>query len=335
MPNTFEDIETLIARELENTLSAEEQATLQAWLEADVTNRRYYDELRKTWELTATTNMDYIPDTNRNWEKFRQQIQSQPDITEMPVRTISPYRNVLRIAATLLLLAGAATMYFILREPQEIIITTAALEKKEVKLPDGSKVFMNQHSRLRYTSNLTGTERAVYLEGEAFFDVAHEQARPFVVYTNSTQTQVLGTSFDIKAYDAQPVEVAVLSGKVAVSRKTEDKSATRLVLTKGRKAIFKTDKQMEEIAIADPNFMAWKENVLRFSNVPLRDVISTLSSYYNVQIIIEDSAVANYDYKGDFFDAPKLEDVLDVIATAADLSWVKEQGQYKLRRKIQ
>jgi ferric-dicitrate binding protein FerR (iron transport regulator) len=323
MPNTF-DIETLIVRAMENSLSKEEQATLQAWLEEDVSNRRYYNEIKKTWDLTATADTDFVPDTERNWERFQRQIQ--------PVKQLSPYRNAFRIAAAFLLLAGAGTLYFLL-SPREVIVRTAAMEKKEVLLPDGSKVFMNQHSSLRYAGNLAGAERAVYLEGEAFFDVAHEQARPFVVYANHTQTQVLGTTFDIKAYDAQPVEVAVLSGKVAVSRKTEDKSASRLVLTTGRKAIFKTDKQLEEIAISDPNLMAWKENVLRFDNVQVKDVIRTLESYYSVKIVIEDSTVAHLDYKGNFFDNPKLENVLDVIAAAAETTWTKEQGQYHLKKK--
>lgn len=330
MPNTFDDIETLIARALENNLSAAEQATLQAWLEEDASNRRYYEELQKTWELTATADTDYTPDVNRNWDSFRQKIAVAE---ETPVRSISPYRNVLRIAATVLLLGGAATLY-LLNRSQEITVSTAALEKKEVILPDGSKVFMNQNSSLRYAKNLTGAERAVYLEGEAFFDVAQQQARPFVVYANNTQTQVLGTTFDIKAYEAQPVEVAVLSGKVAVSRKTEEKSANRLILTKGRKVIFKADKQMEEIAIADPNLMAWKENVLQFRNASIGSAVSTLESYYNVKIVVEDPSVAALGFIGYFPDSPKLEDVLNVIAMSADLTWTKEGDEYKLKRKV-
>jgi ferric-dicitrate binding protein FerR (iron transport regulator) len=329
MPNTFDDIETLIARALENNLSTAEQATLQAWLEEDASNRRYYEELQKTWDLTATADTDFIPDTNRNWESFRQKIAVTE---ETPVRRISPYRNAFRIAATLLLLGGAATLY-LLNSDKDITVSTVALEKKEVILPDGSKVFMNQNSQLRYAKNLSGAERAVYLEGEAFFDVAQQEARPFVVYANHTQTQVLGTTFDIKAYEAQPVEVAVLSGKVAVSRNTEDKSANRLILTTGRKAIFKTDKQMEEIAIADPNLMAWKENVLRFKNVTIGSTVKTLESYYNVKIVVEDSSVAALDYIGYFSNSPKLEDVLDAVVATAPLTWTKEDGQYKISKK--
>jgi transmembrane sensor len=334
MHNTFNDIETLIVRALENDLSTEEHATLQAWLEEDASNLRYYEELQKTWALTATADTDFAPDTNRNWEAFKQKL-AAPVIAELPVRRISPYRNAFRIAATLLLLAGAATLY-LLNRSQDITVITAAKEKKEITLPDGSKVFMNQNSSLRYAKNLTGAERAVYLEGEAFFDVAQQPARPFVVYANHTQTQVLGTSFDIKAYEKQPVEVAVLSGKVAVSRRTEDKSSNRLVLTKGRKAIFKTDKQMEEIAIADPNFMAWKEQVLVFQDIPLGNVIKTLESYYNVKVVIEDTAIARLDFKGYFSDDPQLEDVLNVIiAGSPDLTWTKKQGQYKIQWKAQ
>jgi ferric-dicitrate binding protein FerR (iron transport regulator) len=333
MHNTFNDIETLIVRALENDLSTEEQATLQAWLKEDASNLRYYEELQKTWDLTATADTDFVPDINRNWESFKQKMEP-PVIAETPVRSISPYRNAFRIAATLLLLGGAATLY-LLKDSKDITISTASMEKKEITLPDGSKVFMNQNSSLRYANNLTGAERAVYLEGEAFFDVAPQEARPFVVYTNNTQTQVLGTSFDIKAYEEQPVEVAVISGKVAVSRKTEDKSANRLVLTKGRKAIFKTDKQMEEIAIADPNFMAWKERVLVFEHIPIRNVINTLESYYNVKIILEDTAVAGLGFKGYFSNEPKLEDVLTVmLADLPDYTWTKEQGQYKIQRRI-
>jgi transmembrane sensor len=326
MPNTFDDIDTLIARAMENSLSKEEAATLQAWLEEDGANRRYYDEIKKTWDLTGAADTDYVPDTERNWQRFQQEIQ-----TPSSTRGVFPMRNMLRIAATLLIVAGAGMLYFLLQAPGEINVQTAALEKKEVTLPDGSKVFMNQHSNLRYAKNLAGAERAVYLEGEAFFDVAHEEARPFVVYANQTQTQVLGTTFDIKAYDKQPVEVAVLTGKVAVSRKTTDKSVSRLVLTPGRKAIFKT--QLEEIAISDPNLMAWKENVLRFDDVPLREVTRTLEAYYGVPIILEDSAVAHLRYRGNSLDARKLEEVLDIITATADITWVKEQGVYKLKRK--
>lgn len=333
MPNTFDDIETLIARALENTLSTEEQDTLQNWLDADVSNRRYYEELRKTWELTgAADDADYEPDTNSNWEKFRQQMQpAAATVEETPVIRLSPYRNAIRIAATLLLLAGAATTYFLLQGPQEVIVTTAALEKKEVVLPDGSKIFMNQNSKLRYAKSLTGAERAVYLDGEAFFDVAHQEARPFVVYANNTQTQVLGTSFDIRAYAAQPVEVSVLSGKVAVSEKTENKEGRRIVLTKGRKAIFTTGQQTEETAIADLNFIAWKENALHFNNISLKNVITILESYYNVKIVLEDKTRANEDYNGHFTDSPSLEHVLDVItATYGNIRWVKDGSGYKI-----
>lgn len=332
MPNTFDHIETLIARALDNNLSPEEQATLQAWLEEDATNQRYYNELQHTWKLTGTADTTFTPDTDRNWDRFRQHMQTPQ---QKPRTLIRNYYNAFRIAAALLVLAGATTLYFVfLHGPQTVTVLTATREKKEVTLPDGSRIFLNQNSSLRYAKNLTGAERAIYLEGEAYFDVAQQEARPFVVYASNTQTQVLGTTFDIKAYEAQPVEIAVLSGKVAVSHKSNNnkEQASRLVVTSGRKAIFTGRLQLEEIAIADPNLMAWKENRLQFRDMRLRDVIRTLEAYYDVEILIEDSAVANYTYQGNF-DAPQLEDVLNVIAAAADLSWTKDQGKYKLIRK--
>ena len=282
-------MDSLIVRSLENCLLPEEQASLQAWLAEDETHLRYYETYRSTWTLTGQNNQDYHPDVTANWERFRQRI-LHDNTPALSAFKRSPW---LRIAASVIAIAGAALIWFTLTGPREVTEITGNMERKTITLPDGSKVYMNQHSRLHYARQLAGAERAVYLEGEAFFEVAPKVARPFVVYASHTQTQVLGTSFDVKAYETFPVEVSVVTGKVAVSRKTQSLTAeNKIVLTPGRKATFSADKQPEEQVIAEPNFIAWKEHRLIFENVRVSDAVKTLEAYYGVHILITDTTIA-------------------------------------------
>lgn len=326
MSYNLDHIESLIIRSLDHSLEAEDQQQLQAWLEEDTDHRRYYETLQQTWDLTGTHDAAFEPDVDDNWSRFQQKLEQPP----MQVTRGNNRRNVLRVAAGIAILLGAATLYFVLNNQREITVLTAAREKKSVVLPDGSKVFMNRNSSLRYASNLTGPERAIYLEGEAYFDVAKQEARPFVVYANGTQTQVLGTTFDVKAYTARPVEISVLTGKVAVSKKTAASNigTEKLILTQGRKAIFKEDAPTEENAIRDPNLMAWKDNKLVFDHVALSEVFTTLESYYGVHIEARDSSLAEKTLMTVFPHAPALNVTLTVIATAMDAEWMEKDGVY-------
>ncbi len=327
MSYELDHIETLIARDIDNSLSPEEKETLQSWLAADASNRAYYDALQRTWSLASKADTDYVPATERNWETFRQHI------TPAPTRSIfHTYRNALRIAAGIVLLGGAATAYFTLVRQPDVTVFTAAREKKTVILPDGSKAYLNQQSKLTYAAGFKGRERAVHLEGEAFFEVTQQSSQPFVVYAGHTQTQVLGTSFDIKNYeDKQQVEVVVVTGKVAFS--TRNNQQQRLVLNGGDKGVLQASHTLKRAPIEDPNFMAWKENRLSFQDTEIRDVIQTLQNYFDVRITLTDTQMAGLRYNGTF-DPEQLgsvDAVLEVICPTVNLYWKKDtEGNYIL-----
>jgi transmembrane sensor len=326
MSYTFDHIETLIARSLEGQLDPAGQKELQSWLEEDDANRRYYGELLKTWELTGGADTDITPDIEANWASFNRKLQT----TVQPAGIVRSYRYIYRAAAAVLLLGGAATAWFMLKGTGQITVQTAANETNIVVLPDGTKAFINKNSSLRYASNFSKGERTIHLEGEAFFDVVKDEAHPFVVYTSQTKTQVLGTTFDVKAYNVQPVEVYVLSGKVAVSgQKGQSKE---VVLTEGRKVTLGKDQQLAEDAISNHDFIAWKDNIMVFNDEAISNVIRKVEALYGVKIIAEES-VADYTIKTRITPDQPLEQVLDVIAASATASWEKEGDVYKLSRK--
>lgn len=325
MPYELDHIETLIARDINNSLSTEEKVTLEAWLSEDAEHRRYYEALQRTWALTAGAGTGFEPNTEKNWERFRAHLTS----TMPRQRFLYTYRHVLRIAAAVILLAGAATIYFTRFHHPEVNVITQARERKTVTLPDGSKAFLNQQSSIQYAAGFSGGERAVHLEGEAFFEVTHSSDKPFVVYAGPTKTTVLGTSFDVKAYEHNKVEVAVVSGKVAFSSGKGQEQ--RLVLTKGNKGVLREREALQQLPIVDPNFMAWKENRLSFHDTPMSEVVSNLETYFGVRITLADNSIADYGYNGTF-DNPQLEDILKVISGTMGLEYTKEQDQYILRR---
>lgn len=330
MSEQFENIDTLIVRSLENSLSPSEQTMLQAWLNEDATHRRYFDEIRRTWTVTGENDFSYTPDTDANWQRFKQRMYADEDMPAMKV--VRNNRRYYSIAASVAGIALAGILYFTMRGSHDIETLTAANEKKTLTLPDGSKVYMNQHSKVRYDKQLAGAERAVHLEGEAFFEVANQPGRPFVVYTSQTQTQVLGTSFDVKAYEATPVEISVVTGKVAVSLKHES-AAKKLILTPGRKATFGTDQQLEEKANNDPNFIAWKENRFVFNQTPMPNVLKTLESNYGVKITATVKGIDTMHLTSRYDNIPPFEEVLDVVAKTADALWIKEGDGYRIYRK--
>lgn len=331
MPYELDYIETLIARDIDNSLSPEEREALLAWLKEDAGNREYYDALKSTWAITGNAQAGFMPNTEKNWQAFKQHI------TPVPARSIFyTYRHALRIAASVILIAGAATAYLLFLRTPQVTVTTLAHQKKTITLPDGSKAYLNQHSKLTYAANFKGSERAVHLEGEAFFEVTQHTARPFVVYAYHTQTQVLGTSFDVKSYNASRVEVAVVTGKVAFSRRNNQQE--RLLLESGNRGVLSDARPLRQMPIEDPNFMAWKENRLSFQDTRLGDVIHTLENYFDVRITLPDTGMARLRYNGTF-DPEQLgnvESVLEVICPTMNLRWTKSaNGAYTLHKQLQ
>lgn len=328
-------IDVLIAREIEGDISAAEQAELQTWLQADAANRQYYEALRKTWDLAGEAADDAPePDVIMNWQRFQLQMQQQGTEQQevpAPLRVVTPRRNWWRLAAAAVVIIAAAGLAFTLFTINAgTTIITAAADKKEVTLPDGSKIFLNRNSQISYRKGFAAGHRNVKLEGEAFFDVVPDASNPFIVSAGASQTQVLGTSFVIKAYEDKTVQLNVVTGKVAFSGQQKDEDA--LVLTAGHTAILQHNKKPQEIQDADPNFMAWKENRLHFSNIPLNRTLNTLEEYFSVRFIAEDASILMLTYTGTF-DHPTLQEVLDVISTAAHVTFTEEEkGVYRISR---
>lgn len=167
-------------------------------------------------------------------------------------------------------------------------------ERREIIFQDGSKVFLNAGTTISYPQHFGLAERRVVLDGEAYFEVTPNARRPFVVEIGKAAVKVLGTSFNVKAYDTEPkVDVVLIEGKVEFSHGKQQfmmAPSQRLVFDKadGTVEIF-DEEQADRSAL-------WRKNMLSFRDAPLQEVITTLERWYDVQFDVRDDAA----YKSTF-----------------------------------
>ena len=156
-----------------------------------------------------------------------------------------------------------------------------------IKLSDGSKIRLNAESKIRFPNKFNGKQRKVILEGEGFFEIAKNPDRPFVVSSGAVQTTVLGTSFNVRAYEEESmVQIAVRSGKVAVSDENQ-----QLMLTPNQVATYNHRKKLTREERDIESLIAWKDGGFIFDQKPLEEIVKGLERMYDVDIRIDDSAL--------------------------------------------
>ncbi len=187
-------------------------------------------------------------------------------------------------------------------------------ERMQVLFQDGSRVYLNSESRIRYPRQFGIKERKVELEGEGWFEVAKNHARPFIVDITLLNVRVLGTTFDVKAYpEDNEIAVSLESGIVEVFGNTFN----AFTMDPGQKAVYNRAtgrcnvERPQEITLQS----AWRQNTLVFTDAPLSEVIATLGRTYDITFKIEDPAVTRYNYtlRTSFTDISRVLDELEKI----------------------
>lgn len=191
-----------------------------------------------------------------------------------------------------------------------LTLSTEIRETKECLLPDGSKIWLNQSSEIKYPETFTGNTREIYLEGEAFFEIAPNADKPFIIHANNTQTRVVGTSFGIRA-NKESEEVIVTVSTGIVNLLAEGKSE-HIQLRHGEQGICNIDeKKLEKNTNPDLNYLAWKTKVLVFKQSSLTEVAKVLGDVYQISVSA-DSSVAGLHLTSTF-DQLSLDEILQII----------------------
>lgn len=200
-------------------------------------------------------------------------------------------------------------------------------KKLSVTLQDGTVVMLNSGSTLTYPSSFSGKEkREVFLEGEAFFEVAKNPTQPFIVGTDKMYTQVFGTVFNVSAYEEDKVaSVVLVEGSVGVGKMGDDQAENLQMLKPSQRASHKPgiedDFVVENVDVSP--YISWTHGVLAFENEPMSEIIKSLQRQYNIQIINEYGALGERRFTG-MFDVEDIDRVLKTIQAHTHFSYKKE-----------
>jgi transmembrane sensor len=298
----------LIVRYLSREASASEQEQLFEWVSHSKENQKIFNEYSASWSKQEQEHPVF--DFRQALRKLNEKIDAQETTEKKKI----VFWNRWSIAATLaLMMLAGFVLYVTSRDSSEtqheIVLSEFATTTQQdtIRLSDGSVITLNANSSLKYPEAFSAANREVYLRGEAFFEIAKDSSKPFIIHTGSITTQVVGTSFNINTA-ANNIIVSVATGSVKVS----DGSTSEL-LKPYEKATYTGSRFSKEST--NLSELAWNDRSLKFDDTPLEQVIKKLERHYEVKIVLNNKALKKCALTGKFNNEP-----LDAVLQAMEYS---------------
>ena len=319
----------LLAKHFAQETSPEENQQIEQWLAEDTSHQQLFNQARKAWQQPYAGNPAFDPNKGLRQLDARLAQYSRPPATssrtyKMP-RWI-PWAAMVIVICGLGLLSYLSSGYVRPRPAIEYVEqTTPYGQTSLVTLADGSKVYLNALSKLRYPRMFAASTREVYISGEAFFEVTPNPDKPFLVHSGPLTTKVLGTSFNIKAYAGDSIQVVtVASGIVQVATAGNRAAASQKIrLSPNQQASYSMTSQLTKAQVDAAALIAWKEGMLRFDDTPLGEACRQLERWYGVKIIFHNKAIHSCLLTAQFRNEP-LSVVLESMSLSTGIQYTQQ-----------
>lgn len=358
--------ESLLISYLENTISQEDEKLLIKWLKKHPESVKEIKDFKSLWlsaEITGASDENAL---KTEWDKLWRKIDSQKIRPEISKRKV--FYSLPRIAAVFLL--GAVISFAIayrISNPTPYKSTfyeidTPAGAKSKVVLPDGSTIWLNAGSNIKYAESFGKKGREVFLSGEAFFDVKSNQSKIFVVKTSELNIKAYGTTFNVKSYPGEgTIEATLIKGSIGVTRTRFDtKKNDEVILEPNQRVVYyrktntviknqenKEDQPLEQKSTRveekkltyliskgiDPKeFTSWKDGTLFISSETLEDLVVKLERKYDVKIYFENETLKHLKFTGSL-ENETVEQVIEAIGIAAKIDYKIEDREIWLKER--
>jgi ferric-dicitrate binding protein FerR (iron transport regulator) len=335
-----------IQKYLEGKTTDIESEQILDWLKDPVNENESRRILGEIWFKNEISLKGVKPDFNQLLNQIHHQINNQQSLSQINKRKSSNriadfYSLFSKVAAILIVPLILFSLYFYFNPKQNFNqlssismreICTKPGTRTKIDLPDGTVVWLNDGTTLRYPEKFVGKSREVYLDGEAYFEVKSDPLNPFIVNNPIMNTEVTGTHFNINAYvEDQFFEATLLEGKVSLDRNNE-----RTIMIPGEQVQYDVQKDLRIQKNVNPeDAAAWIKGKLIFKDEKLETAIKKLSRWYNIKIILSDQSLNKYLLTGTIQDE-KLNQTLNLISLALPVQYKykKENNPSDIQRTV-
>jgi transmembrane sensor len=320
MKENEEHIDELIAKYLAGEALPDEAIWLDNWKDRSEANLQYFNRSKKLVDFTLDEHFDAQ-------KMYRNIIATIPK--EVPVFSMRQYFTPLRIAASLIIISllGIIATFLIKNNTQPDVILASVETVQEQKLADGSTVALNKHSKLTVVGGFNGKQRKVKLEGEAFFEVKHDDKKPFVIDAGGMLIKDIGTAFNVKA-DPQSDSVFVNVTEGIVELSANDQT---IELHQNEGAVYiKSAHRFTETMQSQRNIASYKTKQFYFNAATLGEVIEALNAVYGPVIKLQNRQIATCTISVDFHNESP-ETIVSIIAQTLGLEVEQLNGTYLLK----
>jgi len=318
-----EEIKVSIINYLSGKWEECDSVLLTAWLEESDENSKLFSQLVDLWEADKMARQENNFNPDKAWMRLESKMNSKNDQFSL-FRQISRYAAVFILA---LLLGGLG--YSWLQPHFNSGSSSSALveytapygSKTSLKLADGSLVWLNAGTTLKYDQQFGSRNRDIELSGEAYFEVAKNKDLPFTVNAKEMSVMALGTKFNVKAYPEETaVETILLEGSVKLQN-SETGKRSEILLNPGQKAILNSgSNKFEVLATSDTYEVSWITNKWVIKNTKLGEFAKLLERRYNIDFTFSDERIKEYEFGGTIKDET-IEQVLTAISYSAPLKY--------------
>lgn len=280
-----------------------------AWVNESADNKKLFFETKAIYE--ACTPSRGVSETHESWLRLLRKRKSRQRQRYSLLARISSYAAVAMLAAAI---TTVAFIYSSRRDDSQITryIGGDGLEADVVVLPDGTRVSLGTRTSFSYDSQYGKSERIVRLEGEAYFEVAKEKDKPFIVKTKEQSIEALGTKFNVSAYPTDSLlTTTLLEGSVLLA--TQDLPHPT-VLKPNEQFVYNKKTQSARLRQVDANrFVSWTTGYYYFPEQSLDMILYRLSHVYGVQFTVKSEALNHRRFTGTFYRGQSIKDIMEII----------------------
>ncbi len=313
----------LITKYFEGEITAAERKLLFSMIQTDEKLRKDFSSVQNLYALSS-----WLPNENDEFEAVDKLAAFKHTHCRKKRYPIHILKHAAGYAAAICVTILSTWMVMNDREPAEEMVTyeeftTPSGQRAMVKLHDGTTVWLNARSTLRYPNHFAREERKVELDGEAFFDVEHNEHKPFVVSTEKLDIKVLGTKFNVFAYKGrEEFNTALLEGSVKVYERMNEEKA---LFMNPNECVELKDNKLVKRPMDNTDFLLWKEGIYAFDDVPFEDIIKKFELYYDIVITVNNSKLMKYKFSGKFRQRDGVESALRTLRKVYYFTYIKDE----------